>query len=1309
MSARRLARAVLALLFVLTGILTLAGTPAQALVTHHYIPGISAAFDAGVPVEGPHGEKVPAPGPLSLIASSMALDSGHLWIAELYLVKEHAEGYRIDEFDASTGAFISQLGHTETASYGEYGIAIGHATGEAAVYVGEMAGEKPQVAVFNESGASKATWTGAGTPAGSFGTRVGDVAVDNSTSALDEDKGDVYVTVPSQGVIDVFRPEADGSEHYVGQITGASASEPFGEGLSRIAVDDSNGDLVVKDDNVFDILEPGALGEYVLVHQITGTPNGPFINAALFNLTVDGGTGEIYLTEGFNPVTVDQFSSTGAYLGRWTGTDTSIEQIDDVYSLAVDPESHDVYVGDTGDGAGGAAMDVFGPDVVTPDVATESPSNVRPTSATLNGTVNPENAGYATCRFQWGTSRFFEEGPALCEPEAVGSGASPVAVHATLSGLAPDTTYYYRLQATNANGTNAGEPSQDQEFTTPGPGIHDESVTQLAGTSATFDASIDPHGAPASYYFQYGTTSAYGTDVPAPPGEAIGSGESDVDVSPHHVQGLLAGTLYHYRVVVISEPNPGEFETYDGPDRVFTTQTAAVSELPDGRQWEMVTPPDKQGAAIRPISETGVLRAAAAGDAFTYLANLPTETEPQGFAFAAPALATRGPAGWESRDIGVPHLGGITRLTGGHEYHLFSEDLAQAVVQPIGNFVPGLSPEASEQTTFLRTLRGSCSGSCYLPLVAGKPGYADVPAGTIFGEQPCGYFSCVPEFEGATPDLGHVVLHSRVALVLDAGSEQLYEWSNGELAPVSVLPDGSPAEGARLGEEGNGARNAISRDGSRVIWTTSGGSRSLYMRDLALGKTVQLDAAEPGCLGEGKCKSGGGQFQIASADGSKVFFTDAQRLTSDASISGTDLYECEMVVTAGEPGCALSDLTPGRGSEDGEVLGGVLGASEDGSFLYFVADGVFAHGAVHGTCSSGPTAGECNLYVRHDGSTELVAILSGEDVHDWSFDLMGLSARVSPDGNWVEFMSQRSVTGYDNRDAVNDKPDAEVYLYDANTKRVVCASCDPTGARPVGAEYYLLEPGSGGLTGGPRGVWETTAWVAANVPGWQHYEVGGQAVEQPRYLSDSGRLFFNSGDALVPQDVDGTEDVYEYEPPGVGSCTGASATFSARSDGCVGLISAGTSAEESAFMDASESGGDVFILTYSKLQPQDYDNARDVYDAHECTSSVPCFPAVVPQPPTCTTAEACRAAPTPQPTAFGAPSSATFAGAGNVASASGGVVAGRSLTRSQKLARALRDCARKRKKRQATCQRRARARYGPAKPGGAVSKRKGKR
>ncbi len=222
-------------------------------------------------------------------------------------------------------------------------------------------------------------------------------------------------------------------------------------------------------------------------------------------------------------------------------------------------------------------------------------------------------------------------------------------------------------------------------------------------------------------------------------------------------------------------------------------------------------------------------------------------------------------------------------------------------------------------------------------------------------------------------------------------------------------------------------------------------------------------------------------------------------------------------------------------------------------------------------------------------------------------------------------------------------------MYDANTLRLVCASCNPTGARPVG----ILDSGTGTgrLLVDPGTVWAEESdegafhdhWLAGNIPGWEERT----GFYQPRFLSDSGRLFFNSPDALVPQDTNGLEDVYEYEPSGTGDCSAGGLTFSERLGGCVSLISSGTSSSESAFYDASESGDDAFFITSAHLASADYDTAYDVYDAHVCSAVAPCVTTPI-SPPVCTTGDSCKAAPSPQPEIFGPTPSATFSGAGNV-------------------------------------------------------------
>jgi NHL repeat/WD40-like Beta Propeller Repeat len=795
------------------------------------------------------------------------------------------------------------------------------------------------------------------------------------------------------------------------------------------------------------------------------------------------------------------------------------------------------------------------------------------------------------------------------------------------------------------------------------PTVEKESASKVTGESATLEAAINVRGASTSYEFEYGPcatlttckSSPYGSTEPTPEASA-GEAFEVVSVPPVNVEGLSANTVYHYRLVAHNEHGP-----VAGAEKTFTTQTTAPFALPDGREWELVSPPDKRGAGIESIGDEVTIQASAAGSAIAYAADAPTESEPQGYSGPVQVLSTRSSTGWVSRDLTVPHESGTHTSVGkGAQYRLFSEDLSHTVVQPFGAFVachspqdaaqPCLSPAASEQTAFLQTdfLNGdplqACEPpmmSCFQPLVTGAAGFSNVPPGTQFGEaSKCAppvpeVPICGPEFLAATPDLKHVVLQSGAALT-SPPSGGLYEFSQEQpaaqqLAPISLLPEsegGGPAIGY-VGYHNENTRNAISDDGSLVFFQTETGAGGgeegpLYVRHIVSGVTGQTLRLTPTK----------GIFQDASSDGSRVFYTEA----------GT-LFECRILTGAGEKLECEGESEHIRTELGTGVEGLIAGASEDGSWVYFVATSPLATGAV---------SGQPNLYVRHGATTSLVAVLSDADFPDWSGADVGnlelLTARVSPNGEWLAFMSQRELTGYDNRDALSGKPDEEVFLYHApqdlatEAGSLTCASCNPSGARPVGEEGAQASPSHGGFV--VRGAWEGSTWLAAEVPEWTPYRLKG-AVYQSRFLSNSGRLFFNAIDPLVTHAVNGTWDVYEFEPLGVGSCSVESAAFSERSGGCVGLISGGSATRESAFLDASENGNDVFFLTAAKLVPQDTDEAFDVYDAHVCTAAEPCFPPKVSQPPACEAEAYCRPAPTPQPEVFGAPSTATFSGPGN--------------------------------------------------------------
>ena len=205
----------------------------------------------------------------------------------------------------------------------------------------------------------------------------------------------------------------------------------------------------------------------------------------------------------------------------------------------------------------------------------------------------------------------------------------------------------------------------------------------------------------------------------------------------------------------------------------------------------------------------------------------------------------------------------------------------------------------------------------------------------------------------------------------------------------------------------------------------------------------------------------------------------------------------------------------------------------------------------------------CNLYARSGGQTRLVAVLSGANFPDWSlperYALRGLTVRVSPSGRYLAFMSRRSLSGYDNRDAQSAKSDEEVFRYDSGANGgeggLECGSCDPSGARrePLQADRRKRRQPGRRLAGcRPAGAWDT-----ASVPaGHSLSPVQGSALYQSRYLSDSGRLF-NGQDALVPRDGNGSEDVYSgaEAEAGVGDCEADSGRASAAAaGGCVALI-----------------------------------------------------------------------------------------------------------------------------------------------------------
>lgn len=664
--------------------------------------------------------------------------------------------------------------------------------------------------------------------------------------------------------------------------------------------------------------------------------------------------------------------------------------------------------------------------------------------------------------------------------------------------------------------------------------------------------------------------------------------------------------------------------------------SSASASLPDGRAWEMVSPLNKNGGDIRgieghevnngsgmarPVGDNGggVVEASADGERVTYV-SLVSFADGSGAPIGSQYVSSRGSEGWLTQNISTP-TNNQTYILGGRgvPYDAFSVDLSN------GLELNGSGGGGTEHPVETAPLAGAPAGyqDYYLDEIH-YPGALSLRS-LLSSEpsQPSAKF--VLEFEGATQDLTHIDLVSEAKLAPEAveveHEENMYEWekATGQFQMINLLPDGTPglAGTLLLGGAGGATDHAISNDGLQVVWTAPS---ALYVR-MGIGtqgaRTVQADASQGG-----SDSSGGGRFLTASSSsgaGSKVFFLDHRRLTSDSTAGNEgDLYEFE---PENGPIGKLTDLTVEREHGGSAEVRGVLGASEDGSYLYFVATGALAPGA---------EPGAYNLYLWHEGEPiRFIAALSVNDENrsgtkalgvafDWESQLGLRTTRVSPDGTHLLFMSERSLTGYDNTasNGVNCGKNAhgqslpahceEVFLFDAKRPgsgmNPVCISCNPSGGRPTG----------------PSGIQGATEYS------------NNSALYVSRVLSEDGsRVFFESDDGLVTQDTNGEGDVYEWE------------------NGRAYLLSSGTSPEGTSFVDASANGSDVFFITRAQLAGQDTDQLVDLYDArapHGVGERVGSLgsPPLVP-----CEGEGCRAGASGEP-GYSLPSSVLFSGSGNV-------------------------------------------------------------
>jgi hypothetical protein len=824
--------------------------------------------------------------------------------------------------------------------------------------------------------------------------------------------------------------------------------------------------------------------------------------------------------------------------------------------------------------------------------AEEQASEVGGQSATLKGVLNPKNAGEAGhYEFLYRRDAKQDEpeketggcegGSRAPEPAGVDTGALREPVSVALSKLLPGSEYTFCLVAIN----NAGEQTIAPPVIFTTSALGEEFSSTVTAKEATLNAEVGTDDAETTFHIEYGASSI--SEVSTPTAHAIPS-QTPLIVG-QTVLGLKPATTYHYRFVVSNERG-----TVVGVEHAFTTAPAPGSELsqncsneqrrteqpyalrlPDCRAYEMVSPLNSDGQDANDSFEYAEPpRAAVSGNAVAY-ASFGNFAEPKGSAYETTFVSRRGPEGWSTQEVTPIHNPTRAETTPSFLGTLFTPELTAGIASTSA----ALTPEAQLGDDLFNLYVQNFENNSY----------------QYVGSE----YLAFPK--GASTDLSHVAIGTS-------------EWVEGKVFPVTVGNHGE-AISARIGAygeylyAGGDLWHAVSSDGSRVFFSNS----QVYVRvnvekpqsPTSGGKcTVAADACTIEVSASQKTNGSGpngtdphgpqsAQYLAASADGSKVFFTSTAELTNDAYTGPDDnasnLYEYELSGEPGVPG-RLTDLSVDDSGNGAEVQG-VVQVSEDGSYVYFVAEGDLGGDA---------TPGAPNLYVSHDGGAPtfiatLDAGIGGDPIND--------PAVVSPSGAYLAFESTSRLTSYDNMAAASREcsyegppvPCQEIYLYDAQTGSLACASCDPTGAAPIGSASF--RPYSD--------------------PSWEDY--------RQHNLAENGTLFFDSSDALVPNASDGRLNVYEYE------------------DGHIHALSDVAGGFESYFMDASPDGSNVFVATADQLLPEDTSNNVVIWDARVGGG----YP-VTASPPQCDNGDSCKPPPTPQPAVLGVPASATFSGPGDL-------------------------------------------------------------
>jgi hypothetical protein len=455
-------------------------------------------------------------------------------------------------------------------------------------------------------------------------------------------------------------------------------------------------------------------------------------------------------------------------------------------------------------------------------------------------------------------------------------------------------------------------------------------------------------------------------------------------------------------------------------------------------------------------------------------------------------------------------------------------------------------------------------------------------------------------YVGGSADLSHIFFAALLGFrwpfdtTIGAGST-LYEYTGtGNEAPSLVGVSGGHGSttlesrcGTRLGSSDTiniglfstyfgSMYNAISSSGVRVFFTAVACGEQpsvdeLFAREeISPSQSRTIAISEPSKESCGSCLTSEGlrsaEFEGASEDGSKVFFTTEQELLPGAR--GKNLYEYNFEALEGNRVSLLSIPTSGEAQ-----VQGLTRISEDGSHIYFVATGRLAG---ENTEHQRPVFGGDNLYVFEqseqfpEGHVSFVATLSSEDTVDWQQE-DGRPVQATRDGHLLVFLSHADLTHEGTTPGR-----LQVFQYDDQTGGLVRASI-----------------GQGGFDDNYRTPVYGPKLSTGGVPGYGYIENDSPTAADGLLAPEDGAVFFESPDALTPQalndEISGVEvpisNIYEYRAGNVYLISDGRDTSTTNGTASVHLLGS----------DAS--GGDLFFRTADSLIPGDTDTQQDFYDA----------------------------------------------------------------------------------------------------------------